>query len=156
VTRVDLGANATPQVNSAGAAVSSTSTVIAYTTVLAVTNPDLKLKPGMTATALITVAHKAGVLLVPNAALRFTPKATGLAAARGPQAFGPKQTNAGSDTADFTRGARRQIWIQDAKGKLQSLTVTTGDTDGSLTEVVGPGVQPGLKVITGQLTAAVR
>ena len=54
VTRVDLGANATPQVNSAGSTVASASTVVAYTAVLTVTNPDLLLKPGMTATALIT------------------------------------------------------------------------------------------------------
>lgn len=157
VTRVDLGANATPQVNSAGAAVASASTVVAYTTVLSVANPDLMLKPGMTATALITVAHKTGALLVPNAALRFAPRTADLGGApRGPAVFAPNQNNAGADTADFTRGARRRIWVLDAKGKPQPLTVTTGDTDGSLTEVFGPGVRPGLEVVTGQLTAAGR
>jgi len=161
VTRVDVGANATPQVNSAGATVSSSSTVVAYTTVLAVANKDLLLKPGMTAVALITVAHKAGVLLVPNAALRFNPKTPpGNRPAGGPPGgappFGPRQNNTGSQTADFGRGARRQIWVQDAKGKLSALTVTTGDTDGALTEISGPGVQPGLKVVTGQLTAAAK
>ena len=35
-----------------------------------------------------------------------------------------------------------------------ALSVMVGDTDGSLTEVSGDGVRPGLKVITGQLTAA--
>jgi HlyD family secretion protein len=155
VTRVDLGANATPQVNSAGATVSSTSTVIAYTTVLSVANPQLLLKPGMTATALITVNHKSGVLLVPNAALRFTPKAAGPSAAVKGGAISIRAGNAGgSDTAEFTRGARRQIWSLDAKGKPQALSVTAGDTNGSLTEISGPGVRPGMKVITGQLTAA--
>lgn len=154
VTRVDVGANATPQVNSAGATVSSSSTVVAYTTVLSVSNKDLLLKPGMTAVALITVAHKTGVLLVPNAALRFNPKVIPNAQ-RGVQ-IGPRQNNAGSQTADFGRGARRQIWVQDSKGKLSALTVTTGDTDGALTEISGPGVQPGLKVVTGQLTAAAK
>jgi HlyD family secretion protein len=163
VTRVDLGANATPQVNSAGATVSSSSTVVAYTTVLSVANPDLLLKPGMTATALITVAHKNGVLLAPNAALRFNPKTLPVAALRpggppggpgGGPPFGPRQNNTGSQTADFNRGARRQIWVLGAKGQIQALSVTTGDTDGSMTEVSGPGVQPGLKVVTGQLSAA--
>jgi HlyD family secretion protein len=164
VTRVDVGANATPQVNSAGATVSSSSTVIAYTTVLSVANKELMLKPGMTATALITVAHKSSVLLVPNAALRFNPKAQpagpGGAGApppgpgRGAVVFGPRQNNAGSNTADFTRGARRQIWVVGAKGQPEALMVDVGDTDGSMTEVSGQGVQPGLKVITGQLTAA--
>jgi HlyD family secretion protein len=155
VTRVDVGANATPQVNSAGATVSSSSTVVAYTTVLSVANTDLLLKPGMTATALITVTHKSNVLLVPNAALRFNPKATPNAQQRA-IVIGPRQNNGGSQTADFGRGARRQIWIADAKGKLSPLTVTTGDTDGTLTEVSGPGVEPGLKVVTGQLTVAAK
>ena len=159
VTRVDVGANASPQVNSAGTTVSSTSTVVAYTAVLSVANPDLRLRPGMTATALITVAHKSGVLLVPNAALRFNPKAppAGARPAGGPGGggppFGARQNNTGSQTADFGRGARRQIWVLGPKGQPQALSVTVGDTDGSTTEVSGPGVQPGLKVITGQLTA---
>jgi HlyD family secretion protein len=156
VTRVDLGANATPQVNSAGTTATTTSTVVAYTTVLAVANPDLLLKPGMTATATITVARKSNVLLVPNAALRFNPKAATPAGGqpRGGVVIGPRPNNAGSQSADFGRGARRQIWTTDAKGKPVAITVTTGNTDGSMTEVSGPGVQPGLKVITGQLTAA--
>jgi HlyD family secretion protein len=163
VMRVDVGANATPQVNSAGTTATSTSTVVAYTTVLSVANKDLMLKPGMTATALITAAHKQDVLLVPNAALRFNPTTTQLPGApggpgggnapRGAVFIGARQNNAGSNTADFTRGARRQVWTVGPKGQPQALTVNVGDTDGSMTEISGPGVQPGLKVITGQLTA---
>ncbi len=155
VTRVDLGANATPQVNSAGTTATTTSTVVAYTAVLSVANGDLLLKPGMTATATITVAHKANVLLAPNAALRFNPKAPAPGAPR--VVIGVQRANNGSQTADFGRGARRQIWVPGPKGKPpQPISVTTGDTDGSMTEVSGPGVQPGLKVITGQLTAAAK
>src|SRR5437867_5384316 len=47
--------------------------VVTYDTVIAVNNPDLKLKPGMTATVSITTAQKSGVVKVPNAALRFRP-----------------------------------------------------------------------------------
>ncbi len=154
VTRVDLGANATPQVNSAGTTVSSISTVVAYTAVLSVANQDLLLKPGMTATATITVAHKANVLLVPNAALRFNPTAT---AAKTGGMLGPPpihSANKGSQTADIGRGSHQQVWTLGADGKPGGLAVTTGDTDGSLTEVSGSGVRPGIKVITGQLTAA--
>ena len=156
VTRVDVGANATPQVNSAGTTVSSSSTVVAYTTVLSVANKDLMLKPGMTATALITVAHKQNVLLVPNAALRYSPNATPQnGAPRGQVQIGiGRPNNAGSQTADFTRGARRQVWTVGPKGQPQALSVNVGDTDGAMTEISGPGVQTGLKVITGQLTAA--
>jgi HlyD family secretion protein len=47
--------------------------VVTYTAELAVENGDLALRPGMTATAAIVTEQKRGVLLVPNAALRFTP-----------------------------------------------------------------------------------
>jgi HlyD family secretion protein len=45
--------------------------VVTYATVIDVPNPELKLKPGMTATVSIEIARKAEVLRVPNAALRF-------------------------------------------------------------------------------------
>lgn len=47
--------------------------VVTYATVIDVPNPELKLKPGMTATVSIEIAHRRGVLRVPNAALRFRP-----------------------------------------------------------------------------------
>ena len=47
--------------------------VITYETVLKVDNPDLSLRPGMTATADITVEKYEDTLLIPNAALRFSP-----------------------------------------------------------------------------------
>src|SRR5258708_1159984 len=47
--------------------------VVTYDTVIGVDNPDLKLKPGMTATLSITTAQKNGVLRIPNGALRFKP-----------------------------------------------------------------------------------
>ena len=47
--------------------------VVSYKTILTVDNTDLSLRPGMTATAEITTLSRSGVLLVPNAALRFTP-----------------------------------------------------------------------------------
>lgn len=50
-----------------------TSNVVTYTTVVDVNNPELKLRPGMTATVNIITGEAKGVLRVPNAALRFTP-----------------------------------------------------------------------------------
>ena len=52
---------------------STTSGVVTYETVLKVDNEDLSLRPGMTATADITVQQIEETLLIPNAALRFTP-----------------------------------------------------------------------------------
>ena len=50
--------------------------VVTYTTIVEVSNPDLKLRPGMTATAAIISAQRKGVIKVPNAALRFRPTET--------------------------------------------------------------------------------
>lgn len=47
--------------------------VVTYSTVISVPNPELKLKPGMTANVNIEIARRANVLRVPNAALRFRP-----------------------------------------------------------------------------------
>ncbi len=47
--------------------------VVSYTTVVAVDNEDLKLRPGMTANAKFITAERKGVLTIPNAALRFRP-----------------------------------------------------------------------------------
>ena len=49
--------------------------VVTYQTVIDVPNPDLKLKPGMTANVNIEIARRGDVLRVPNAALRFRPTA---------------------------------------------------------------------------------
>jgi len=51
--------------------------VVTYTTVIDVANPDLKLKPGMTANVTIRIEKKDDVLRIPNAALRFRPPDTG-------------------------------------------------------------------------------
>ncbi len=47
--------------------------VVTYDVVIQVKNPELKLRPGMTANASILVAHKDNILKIPNAALRFRP-----------------------------------------------------------------------------------
>jgi HlyD family secretion protein len=48
--------------------------VVTYNVVIDVRNPDLKLKPGMTANLTITIAERQDALKVPNAALRFRPQ----------------------------------------------------------------------------------
>ena len=50
-----------------------TQNVVTYTTIVDVDNPELKLRPGMTATVNVITGEAKGVLRVPNSALRFTP-----------------------------------------------------------------------------------
>src|SRR5204862_4789428 len=47
--------------------------VVTYSVIIGIENPDLKLKPGMTANITVTVDQRDNVLKVPNAALRYTP-----------------------------------------------------------------------------------
>jgi HlyD family secretion protein len=49
----------------------TTQNVVTYATIVEVSNGDLKLKPGMTANVMITIAKKENVVRVPNSALRF-------------------------------------------------------------------------------------
>ncbi len=74
--------------------------VVTYEAMLRVQNPDLLLRPGMTATAAITTSTRSNVWLVPNSVLRFSPPETGF---RGPRrrnrdrARGPTMWMAASD-----------------------------------------------------------
>src|SRR5436853_1795809 len=64
--------------------------VVTYDTVIGVSNPDLKLKPGMTANVSIIIAHKDDVLQLKNAALRFRPPDAAAASALAqPRTAGP-------------------------------------------------------------------
>jgi HlyD family secretion protein len=74
--------------------------VVTYQTVIDVPNPELKLKPGMTANVNIEIARRENVLRVPNAALRFRPT-TEIFQALGqtpPPAGGGRGRGAGADT----------------------------------------------------------
>ncbi|HZC38532.1 MAG TPA: efflux RND transporter periplasmic adaptor subunit, partial [Sphingomicrobium sp.] len=148
VTRLDLGANATALVNSAGTAATNTTNVVAYVAELSVSNSDGLLKPGMTATANIVTDSVKNALLVPNAALRFTPPAP----PKNKRIFGgpPEEPK----NAAVSRGAQQQLWVVGSNGQPKPILVLVGYTNGSLTQVTGPHVHPGLQVITGQLGGA--
>jgi HlyD family secretion protein len=65
--------------------------VVTYATVIDVSNPELKLKPGMTANVTVEIARRSNVVRVPNAAIRFKPTpeifaALGQSADGGPRA----------------------------------------------------------------------
>lgn len=129
--------------------------VVTYKTILNVDNDDLSLRPGMTATAEIVATERENVLLVPNAALRFTPppppdaqsSSGGLVASllpRPPRGLAPRRQ---SGNARGARSAVRQIWVL-RDGQPVAMSVTIGSSDGRMTEVTGEGLAPGLPVIT--------
>jgi len=103
----------------------SVQNVITYDVVITVANPDLLLKPGMTATAKIDAARELNVLRVPSQALRFTP--SGAAKAAG----------------------GRGVWVERA-GKLVRVPVTVGLDDDSFAQIKSGDLSVGDQVVTSQ------
>jgi HlyD family secretion protein len=158
VERVDLGANAGSSSSSSSSSGSSSNTVVSYTAVLAVDNPEGILRPGMTATAEIVTSEKAGVLLVPNAALRFAPDDTGASERSGVTKVlmpGPPRGTASAQKREvgIRRGSAQRVFVLGADGQPRAVEVRTGDTNGSQTEVTSDGLKAGDEVITGRLAA---
>ncbi len=126
-----------------------TDNVVTYKTVLAVRNDDLALRPGMTATASIITARRENVLLVPNAALRFTPpsatankKEGGFVASLLPRM--PSQPKKKSDAG--SSGAQ-QVWVLE-QNIPKTVAVKTGISNGRMTEITGGELKAGMAVVT--------
>jgi HlyD family secretion protein len=129
--------------------------VITYDAVVAVSNPDLKLFPGMTANVKILVDRRENVLRIPNAALRFRPHDFKEQSKRGADASA--RTPQGSPTGEWApgvRGARKTggdqaIWVLGEDGKPRSVMLKLGITDGSVSEVTEGNLNSGQEVIVG-------
>lgn len=102
--------------------------VVTYTAVINVANPDLKLKPGMTANINAAIARRDDVLAVPNAALRFKPADAKTSRQKGPA-----------------------VWKVEG-GQLRAVPVKLGLTDGVVTEVVSGELKEGDKLATAVAT----
>lgn len=136
------------QIQRVGIGATTTDNVVTYKTVLKVANNDLALRPGMTATAEIVTASRDQALLVPNAALRFTP----------PQAAGGDQRSFLSrlmpgpprepqKKRKDNGAAATQVWVLQ-EGQPVAVAVTPGVSNGRYTEILGGDLQPGMAVIT--------
>ncbi|MBD3764261.1 MAG: efflux RND transporter periplasmic adaptor subunit [Rhodobacterales bacterium] len=124
--------------------------VVTYKAILTVDNADLALRPGMTATATVTVAHQDAALVVPNAALRFTPPvAAEDEGSRGGGLLGLIMPRAPVPAPPLDPGAPRQVWVL-RDGTPVAVPVTTGDTDGRITAILSGDLAPGAAVITDQ------
>jgi HlyD family secretion protein len=123
--------------------------VVTYDTIIEVANPDLKLKPGMTANVSIVVANREGVLTVPNAALRFRPPDAASGVERSTAGGGPNGTANAKPRGGASAG--RAVYLA-PNGKErrapERAPVKTGITDGVLTEIV-EGLQDGDAIVIG-------
>ncbi|TLM65854.1 MAG: efflux RND transporter periplasmic adaptor subunit [Deltaproteobacteria bacterium] len=112
--------------------------VVNYTVLIDAKNDKGLLLPGMTATIDFVVSRVTDALLVPNAALRFQPPAETAGKGQAPEA--PARQ-------DDDRSGR--LYTLAADGRLHSLPVTRGETDGVKTVVSGPDLRDGLQVVSG-------
>ncbi len=150
--------------------------VVTYNVIVKVANPELKLKPGMTANVSIVTAVERNVLAIPNAALRFKWQPSGDAAASvaAPQQAGdrrPGEVTAGAGRPSGERRgngaagagkakdsgrkdgklggsltARQGVWVLDGKTPRR-VPVAVGISDGSSTAILAGGLQEGDAVI---------
>lgn len=112
--------------------------VVTYDAVIDVDNPDLRLKPGMTANASFVYAKRDNALLAPNAALRFRPPPE-LTKVLNP----PKRAEGRGDGPPN----ERTLWVL-REGQPVALKVQTGVSDGSQTEILGAELNEGDLLIT--------
>lgn len=122
--------------------------VVTYETVLKVENPDLALRPGMTATADITVKKVTDAILVPTAALRFAPP---VQKAKAPSrgllgALLPRPPMSAPKTKEDGNGKEHKVWIL-KDGQPVAVPVTIGASNGTFVEVTSPEITAGTAVV---------
>jgi len=159
------------------------SNVVSYVTVINVANPDLLLRPGMTANVTVEVSRASDVLRVPTSALRFSPtpalfaslgqavpEAPAVRPASGPSGAtsegrstgpGARAGGAGAGTSASGRaggngqqdGGRGLVWAS-VDGQLQAVPVRTGISDGANVAILGGALQEGVVIATGVTQAS--
>src|SRR3989441_1790454 len=122
--------------------------VVTYDTVIGVSNPDLKLKPGMTATVSIIVTHKDDVLQIKNVALRYRPPNAAPSDTRSTSRASGQHPSAGRQ-----RRSERTVYVLPTAGGLpRPVQIRTGISDGVVTEVI-EGLKEGDRVVTAELAS---
>jgi len=112
--------------------------VVTYDVVVAVENPELLLKPGMTANVNVVTASKAKAVRVPIDALRFAPAG---------------EPPADSAALDGAPGQQTRVWVLENR-KVTPVTITTGLSDGTWVEVAEGDVHAGDRVVTDEVRGA--
>jgi len=132
--------------------------IVTYPTILAIDNSDLRLRPGMTASADVTVEEVTNVLSVPNTAFRYSPPLASTATRRSSGLLGmlfsggsPGDRNRQntSTTNTVTKDGFRNLYIL-KDGDPTPIAVKTGVTDGDTTQILEGPLIDGDLVITAQ------
>ncbi|MDD6750330.1 MAG: efflux RND transporter periplasmic adaptor subunit [bacterium] len=124
------------------ASTSSTSTVVTYEVVVTADNPDLKLKPRLTANITIYTMERDQVLTIPNKALRFIPD---------PMMLEGTGISVNNPTATAETG-QRLVWVKKGN-ELLPKSVTVGSNNNTETEVVA-GLNEGEEIAVDLVSLA--
>ena len=132
-----------------------TQNVVTYTVEVNTNNDEGKLLPYLTANTQFMIGRRQGVLLIPNAALRWSPRPKQMTpgSRQVPHAHDgslSRDSRGSSDTVAAPQ-ARGTIWVEQGKF-VRPIRVKSGLTDGTLTEVEGNDLTEGLRVVIGEAT----
>ncbi|MDP3276699.1 MAG: efflux RND transporter periplasmic adaptor subunit [Deltaproteobacteria bacterium] len=136
----------------------TTAGVVTYPAVIEVPNPDLELRPGMTATVVVTTARIENAMRVTNAALRYRPAPSGDSAQAGGRRGGAGAAGAGRASEDGEGSEQdrahvgRVFVLRD--GRPARVRVRTGVSDGSYTVVESSDLRDGTEVVTDEVDEA--
>jgi HlyD family secretion protein len=139
---------------------SMTQNVVTYTVEVITDNSGGRLLPYLTANVQFEMSRRNGVLMVPNAALRWTPTPEQVApdAREAFAAAGAARKDRGRPAAPAAGGGREAggrgtLWALGGDG-VRPIPVKTGLSDGSMTEVEGPDLAEGQEIVIGVQPAA--
>lgn len=143
------GRQFTAEITSVRYAPDDTEGVVTYTAVLTVANDDLLLRPGMTATATITVSEVKDVFTVPVAALRYSPPVADTSSRSGSGLLGfimPRRPSGSSGRGSVDGSS---LWVLRA-GTPVRVKITPGATDGSTIAITSDELGEGDEIILSQ------
>jgi HlyD family secretion protein len=130
--------------------------VVNYNTVIALDNPELKLRPGMTATVSILVARRDQVLKIPKAALRFQPKLSEEEREEIAIYLRDRRDGGSPDGAAPVSEAQRKrwqgsptVWSLTPEGFLRPIQVQLGISDEQFSELIDGGLREGQALVIG-------
>ena len=132
-----------------------TQNVVTYTVEVNTNNDDGKLLPYLTANAQFMIGRGKGVLLIPNAALRWSPRPKQITPEyrQTPHAHDGSRSRGDSGGPDTVAKpqVRGTIWVEQGKF-VRPVHVKTGLTDGIVTEIEGNDVTEGMRIVIGEAT----
>lgn len=119
----------------------TTSNVVTYEVIVDAKNPDLKLKPGLTANISVMTLYKDSIMTIPSKALKFQMDASLLP---------PNMKTVAADSVD---AKATTVWVIKGRDLAEQRVIKTGVSNGSRIEVLS-GLEEGDKVIVSTMETA--